>query len=155
MFVVISITAPVAESLVYFPMRAPLYILQRGVQWKQGVVVCMALYTCLLYNTTPIHCTPDPLHPSLQSIHPLVGRDPAVIIIIIIILIIIIVDHYCYNIMYYDTICHAILYTSIQYDMLYYMICYTIIQYNVLLYSYYNMLCYNRIRDPAWRHRIL
>ena len=46
----------------------PLYILQRGVQWKQGVVVYMTLYTSLLYNTTPIHCTPDPLHPPLQSI---------------------------------------------------------------------------------------
>ena len=35
-----------------------LYILQRGVQWKQGVVIWMVLYTILLYNTTPIHCTP-------------------------------------------------------------------------------------------------
>ena len=43
-------------------------ILQRGVQWKQGVVICMVLYTILLYNTTPIHCTPNPLHPPLQSI---------------------------------------------------------------------------------------
>ena len=39
-----------------------LYILQRGVQWKQGVVVYIILYTSLLYNTTPIHCTPLPLH---------------------------------------------------------------------------------------------
>ena len=31
---------------------------QRGVQWKQGVVICMMLYTSLLYHTTPIHCTP-------------------------------------------------------------------------------------------------
>ena len=45
------------------------YILQRGVQWKQGVVNYMMLYTILLYNTTPIHRTPDPLHPPLQSIH--------------------------------------------------------------------------------------
>ena len=29
----------------------------------------MTLYISLLYNTTPIHCTPDPLHPPLQSIH--------------------------------------------------------------------------------------
>ena len=35
-----------------------LYIMQRGVQWKQGVVNYMMLYTILLYNTTPIHCTP-------------------------------------------------------------------------------------------------
>ena len=33
------------------------YIPQRGVQWKQGVVIHMTLYTSLLYNTTPIHCT--------------------------------------------------------------------------------------------------
>ena len=46
-----------------------LYILQRGVQWKQGVVICMVLYIILLCNTTPIHCTPLPLHPPLQSIH--------------------------------------------------------------------------------------
>ena len=33
---------------------------QRGVQWKQAVVICMMLYTSLLYNTTPRHCTPPP-----------------------------------------------------------------------------------------------
>ena len=43
------------------------YILQRGVQWKQGVVVCMVLCTSLLYNTTPIHCTPLRLHPPLMN----------------------------------------------------------------------------------------
>ena len=48
---------------------ALVYILQRGVQWKQGVVVYIVLYTVSLYNTTPIHCTPHPLHPPLQSIH--------------------------------------------------------------------------------------
>ena len=45
-----------------------LYILQRGVQWKQGVVIEMMLYTSLLYNTTPIHCTLLPLHPPLMNI---------------------------------------------------------------------------------------
>ena len=45
-----------------------LYILQRGVQWKQGVVVYILLQAVLLCNTTPIHCTPLPLHPTLQSI---------------------------------------------------------------------------------------
>ena len=44
------------------------YIPQRGVQWKQGVVIYMTLCTSLLYSTTPIHCTPHPLHPPLQSI---------------------------------------------------------------------------------------
>ena len=48
-----------------------LYILQRGVQWKEGVVICMVLYSILLYNTTPIHCNPDPLHPPLQSVQAL------------------------------------------------------------------------------------
>ena len=48
----------------------PLYILQRGVQWKQGVVICMVLYTSLLYNTTPIHCTLLPLHPPVMSTQP-------------------------------------------------------------------------------------
>ena len=27
----------------------------------------MMLYTSLLYNTTPIHCTPLPLHPPLMN----------------------------------------------------------------------------------------
>ena len=31
---------------------------QRGVQWKQGVVISMTSYTSLLYDTTP-----HPLHP--------------------------------------------------------------------------------------------
>ena len=35
------------------------YILQRGVQWKQGVAIYMMLCTSLLYNTTPVHCTPS------------------------------------------------------------------------------------------------
>ena len=39
------------------PLRI-IYIPQRGVQRKQGVVIYMTLYTSLLYNTTPIHCTP-------------------------------------------------------------------------------------------------
>ena len=36
---------------------------QRGVQWKQGVVIYMISYTSLSYNATPIRCTPLPLHP--------------------------------------------------------------------------------------------
>ena len=53
-----------------FSRRRPLPILeihQRGVQWKQGVVICMLLYTSLLYNTTPIHCTHLPLHPPVMN----------------------------------------------------------------------------------------
>ena len=47
-----------------------LKIHQRGVQWKQGVVICMMLYTSLWYNATPIHCTPLPLHPPVMNTHP-------------------------------------------------------------------------------------
>ena len=42
---------------------------QRGVQWKRGVVIYMMLHTSLLSNTTPIHCTPLPLHPPLMNTH--------------------------------------------------------------------------------------
>ena len=44
-----------------------LKIHQRGVQWKQGAVICMLLCTSSLYDTTPIHCTPLPLHPPVMS----------------------------------------------------------------------------------------
>ena len=40
---------------------------QRGVQWKQGVVIYMMLYTSLLFHTTPIHCTPLRLHPPVMN----------------------------------------------------------------------------------------
>ena len=40
---------------------------QRGMQLKQGVVIYMMLYTSLSYNTTPIHCTPLPLHPPVMN----------------------------------------------------------------------------------------
>ena len=45
------------------------YIPQRGVQRKQGVVIYMMLCTFLLSNTTPIRCTPLPLHPPLMNSH--------------------------------------------------------------------------------------
>ena len=44
-----------------------LKIHQRGVQWKQGVVICMMLDTSLLHNATPIHCTPLPLQPPVMN----------------------------------------------------------------------------------------
>ena len=47
--------------------RRVFYILQRGVQWKQGVVVYMMFLSVLLCNTTPIHCTPLRLHPPLMN----------------------------------------------------------------------------------------
>ena len=55
--------------------RPAVYIPQRGVQWKQGVVMYMTLCASLLHNTTQIHGTPDPLHPPLQSIQ--AGGAPA------------------------------------------------------------------------------
>ena len=36
-------------------------------QWKQGVVVYIVLCIVLLYNTTPIHCPPLPLHPPVMD----------------------------------------------------------------------------------------
>ena len=39
-----------------------------GCSGNRCVVVYMLLHASLSYNTTPIHCTPDPLHPPLQSI---------------------------------------------------------------------------------------
>ena len=54
------------NNMVMRPVRV--YILQRGVQWKQGVVIYMTLYTSSLYDITSIHCTPLPLHPPLLSI---------------------------------------------------------------------------------------
>ena len=49
--------------------RAPrlIKIHQWGVQWKQGVMIYMMLYTSLFYNTTPIYCTPLPLHPPVMN----------------------------------------------------------------------------------------
>ena len=49
---------------------------QRGVQWKEGVVVRMLLYTSLLYNTTPIHCNPLPLHAPVMNAHMRWNRNP-------------------------------------------------------------------------------
>ena len=40
---------------------------QRGVQWKQGVVVYTILYAVLLFNTAPIHCTPSDCTPILMN----------------------------------------------------------------------------------------
>ena len=54
------------NSAVYYVILIMLYestFCKGGVQWKQGVVFCTVLPTSLLYNTTPIHCTPHPLHP--------------------------------------------------------------------------------------------
>ena len=47
--------------------RGRLKIHQRGMQWKQGAVICMMLYTSLLYNTTSIRCTPLRLHPPVMN----------------------------------------------------------------------------------------
>ena len=64
-----SVTVCVGQWHPRKPSREPgtFKIHQRGVQWKQGVEMCMMLYTSLLYNTTPIHCTPLRLHPPLMT----------------------------------------------------------------------------------------
>ena len=59
--------APPARRTAHGSVSPRLKIHQRGVQWKQGVVTCMVLCTSLLYNTTPIHCTPLPLHPPVMN----------------------------------------------------------------------------------------
>ena len=46
-------------------------------QWKQGVVVHIISQAVLLYNTTPIHCTPLPLHPPVMNIQSFLSRDCA------------------------------------------------------------------------------
>ena len=53
--------------IVVMILMIAVYIPQRGLQWKQGVVIRMLLYTTLLYNTTPIHCTPLRLHPPVMN----------------------------------------------------------------------------------------
>ena len=55
------------QTMLDTDLEAYVKIHQRGVQWKQGVVTCMQLYTSLSYNTTPIHCTPLPLHPPVMN----------------------------------------------------------------------------------------
>ena len=56
-----------AHDFIVLPMyRLRVYIPQRGVQWKQGVVMYM-IYVNLLYSTTPIHCIPLRLHPPVMN----------------------------------------------------------------------------------------
>ena len=56
-------------------------------QWKQGAVICTVSYTSLLYDTTPIHCTPLPLHPPLMN-----TQGQSIIMIIIIFIMMMIID---------------------------------------------------------------
>ena len=44
-----------------------IYIPQRGVQWKQGVVICMLLCTSLPCNTTPHPLHPPPTEPHFDE----------------------------------------------------------------------------------------
>ena len=61
---------PIVSSVRLMFLYLPLKIHQRGVQWKQGVVIYMMLYTSLLYNTTPPSSAPPfPLHPSVMNTH--------------------------------------------------------------------------------------
>ena len=67
---------PTCKSLQHFACRPrQAAFCKGGVQWKQGVVIRMFLYTILLYIyiyiyiTTPIHCTPLRLHPPVMNTH--------------------------------------------------------------------------------------
>ena len=71
-----GISSPVSEaviqrlaSLAAFGSLRHASRYQRGVQWKQGLVVYIISWAVLLYNTTPIHCTPLPLHPPVMNTH--------------------------------------------------------------------------------------
>ena len=67
-FVIVFVVAAVV-SMTTAVLVILLKIHQRGVQWKQGVVIYMMLCTSLLSNSTPIHCTPLRLHPPLPRVH--------------------------------------------------------------------------------------
>ena len=56
------LTSPLVKALI-------IKIHQRGVQWKQGVVVYNILWAVLLDKITPIHCAPLRLHPPLTNTH--------------------------------------------------------------------------------------
>ena len=43
-----------------------MYMCMHACMWKQGVVVYIILYVVVVYNTTPIHCTPLRLHPHVM-----------------------------------------------------------------------------------------
>ena len=55
-------------------------------QWKQGAVIYMMLYTSLSYNTTPIHSTPLPLHP------PAMNTQLLLLLLLLVVLLICIID---------------------------------------------------------------
>ena len=59
--------AMLAGTMLVGGLGIRIYNPQSGVQWKQGLVVHIILYTVLLYNTTPIRCTPLRLHPPLMN----------------------------------------------------------------------------------------
>ena len=62
-----SSASPLARARALQPQKWHVKIHQRGVQWKQGVVICMMLCTSLLYDTTSIHCTLLPLHDPVMN----------------------------------------------------------------------------------------
>ena len=64
------------RGLVLKSPPAALKIHQRGVQWKKDVVIYIILWAVLLYNTTPIHCTPLRLHPPLMNAQSALMESP-------------------------------------------------------------------------------
>ena len=69
----LSVGAPVPHRIFLVSLK----IHQMGVQWKQGVVVYMMLYTSLLHDTTPMHCTPLPVHSPVMNTQSLLGSPGA------------------------------------------------------------------------------
>ena len=90
-----------------------LKIHQRGVQWKQGAVISMMLYTSLLHNITPIHCTPLPLHPSLMNTQGPHSRETIHVCVCIYIYICIILPVYIYMYIYIYVCTHIYIYIYI------------------------------------------
>ena len=66
--IMVTFTRITISIIIMFTIFPELKLHQRGVQWKQGVVIYVMLCTSLSYNTTPIHCTPLPLHPPLRNV---------------------------------------------------------------------------------------
>ena len=100
---------------------------QRGVQWKHGVVIYMMLYTSLLYHTTPIRCTPLPLHPPVMNTRevPSSGarrpaRDAGALVVIITIATIILITLLIIMQSYYQTCYYYYYYYWCNYSYHYY-----------------------------------
>ena len=59
---------PRLRTMVVMRICVTIKMHQRGVQWKQGVVVHIIVCVLLLHNATPIHCTPSAEYPNESTI---------------------------------------------------------------------------------------